>query len=642
MISRISPAMTSSTSAPSSSTTRTDAADDRHGQQQFQRAFGDELHGDERPVRGGHERAAFEGRFQSGRLRHRLFDCTLCGILLLQCPSPDSTWLRDRRVSCAAPAGGRSAPRGRDRGGRSASFELWRFGATAAAAAARVEQQVRRDFERMIGVLSRVAVGDRHRSGGRAGPRGRTGCRARSVRPHRPAAAGGRQRRRTPSPSRSTTVGGVARAWVGRPSDIGADRLSGPSAFFVTPSPLGLRLVHVLPIVGPGRAAPRFGRGRARALPGAGRGDDRRRATSSCRRRSVRRRCGRDRRGPADDPRANAFLLRAPGGEPLVEVSISPDEHRSRARVRGGDRSAAVVLVDARDHDAAADRPGCSIAGPPRRRRASSCGPRPSRSRCSPAAALAFWSRARAGAGQRPPAAALLLLGGVAGAAAIGLLAGPAVRLRVASRAARQDPAGAPTSASCWSQLLAGVAVAAVLVLFERLLQRAVDPATVDLRHFSLHPWVAGRLALLTGILACHVAALWTCTLILSAALARWRLSASAAGAPGAHRPALDRAVCRRSRCWPSRREWTLPGARARPVRPRVRARRAGRAARRRLVPPHHRRGAHPGAVRGVPGSRAPALPVGRLLRGDGDAFAHRDAVRRPGAEAFSRRCRNG
>ena len=44
---------------------------------------------------------------------------------------------------------------------------------------------------------------------------------------------------------------GVALAWVGRPSGVGVSaRLSGPSAFFETPSPLGLRLVHVLPILG--------------------------------------------------------------------------------------------------------------------------------------------------------------------------------------------------------------------------------------------------------------------------------------------------------------------------------------------------------------------------------------------------------
>ena len=42
------------------------APDDGDGQQQFQRPFGDELHGDERPVRGGNERPAFERTFKPG------------------------------------------------------------------------------------------------------------------------------------------------------------------------------------------------------------------------------------------------------------------------------------------------------------------------------------------------------------------------------------------------------------------------------------------------------------------------------------------------------------------------------------------------------------------------------------------------
>ena len=37
--------------------------------------------------------------------------------------------------------------------------ELWRFGSTQAAAAARVEQEVRQSFDRMTAVLTRVALG---------------------------------------------------------------------------------------------------------------------------------------------------------------------------------------------------------------------------------------------------------------------------------------------------------------------------------------------------------------------------------------------------------------------------------------------------------------------------------------------------
>ena len=159
-------------------------------------------------------------------------------------------------------------------------------------------------------------------------------------------------------------------------------------------------------------------------------------------------------------------------------------------------------------------------------------------------ASVAFWGALAMEAGQRPSPAALLLLGGVTGAA----------RDWAARRTGRQAARGCAGRTTgtrrahlrfVLVQLLAGVAVAAVLVLFERLLQRAVDPATVDLRHFSLHPWVADRLALLIGLLSCHVAALWTCTLILSAALARWRLPASAIGLRVQIALLLDRAFHR-------------------------------------------------------------------------------------------------
>jgi signal transduction histidine kinase len=404
-----------------------------------------------------------------------------------------------------------------------ALFELWRFGATDATAAARVEQHVRRDFDRMIGVLSRVA----------------------SAIANDPAAARGLAAgpdaardlfdlidRRLPEAEVSAEAiavtiyearGGTALAWVGRPSDIVPDRLSGPSAFFVTPSPLGLRLVHVRPITGPderrlGSVAVEHGLSPAPVSAAIAPTDFE--LPTPLGPASLRMRW----EGAGDAPRANAFLLRAPGGEPLVEVSISPgDIDRARRAWRRAVGAAVLSVV------------GITILlliGPALDRRSTAKAPREFVRSTAIALALlaggsvAFWGAFALENGQRASPAALLLLGGVAVAAAIGLLAGPAVRLRVASRPGRREPRRAYVR-FVLVQLLAGVTIAAVLVLFQRLLQRAVDPATVDLRHFSLHPWVANRLALLIGILSCHIAALWACTLLLSAALARWRLPAS-------------------------------------------------------------------------------------------------------------------
>ena len=129
------------------------------------------------------------------------------------------------------------------------AIELWRFGPNRAAAAARVEQQVRRNFDRMTTVLTRVAVGvamDPEAS--RRLMAGPDAARALFELVDRRLSEVG-----APPDAVALTIyntAGDAQAWVGRPSDIRApDRLSGPAAFFVTQTPLGLRLVHILPIL---------------------------------------------------------------------------------------------------------------------------------------------------------------------------------------------------------------------------------------------------------------------------------------------------------------------------------------------------------------------------------------------------------
>ena len=114
-------------------------------------------------------------------------------------------------------------------------------------------------------------------------------------------------------------------------------------------------------------------------------------------------------------------------------------------------------------------------------------------------------------------------LGGVTLAAIVSAVAPTAVRLRVGLRDRRRWPAR-DTTRFIASELGAGVALAALLGVFEVVLARQVDPAAVDLRHFSLHPWSVARLATLAGILAAHAAALWAGTLVCVAAIARWRL----------------------------------------------------------------------------------------------------------------------
>ncbi len=406
-----------------------------------------------------------------------------------------------------------------------AVVELWRFGLTQAATAARVEQQVRGDFERMATVLSGVAVGlAMDPDAARALSDGPDAARDLFLLLDRRLA----NVDDVPDSVAVTIYDrtGVALAWVGRPSDVGVPaRLPGPSAFFVTPSPLGLRLVHILPIMTAdqrrvGSIAAEHVLSPSPATATIAASDyilETPLGPASLRMRWE---------GAGDAPRPNAFLLHAPAGEPLVEVSIAPAD-LGAARGAWHRQVIAVVL-------AIVGVTVLLLIGPVLDRRAAATNSLGFlRETTSALLLLAAASTIVAIAlaielGRRPPPGALLLVGGVTTAAAIALLAGPVVRLRIGLRAVRRHSAHSPAG-FLLAQLVAGAAVAFLLVVFARLLPHAVDPVTVDLRHFSLHPWSATRLALLTGILTCHAAALWTCTLLLSAALARWRVAAAPA-----------------------------------------------------------------------------------------------------------------
>jgi signal transduction histidine kinase len=122
-----------------------------------------------------------------------------------------------------------------------------------------------------------------------------------------------------------------------------------------------------------------------------------------------------------------------------------------------------------------------------------------------------------------PGPAVNLAFCGVALAAMAALWAAPATRLQVAFRTRRR----AVADSRSWFvivQLAAGVAAAALVAAFAWVLARAVDPANVDVRHFSLYPWNGPRVLRLLGILSLHAAVLWGATLALIAARGTWRL----------------------------------------------------------------------------------------------------------------------
>ena len=393
------------------------------------------------------------------------------------------------------------------------ALEIWRFGTSDQATSIRVERHVRREFERMIEALSRVAGdvrGDPAASAGLA-----QGADGRSLFDLLDRRVSGADTERI-----AVTVydaDGAARAWVGRPSDISVTNVR---PFFVRQSPLGLRLMHVVPIDGPdarrlGTVAVEHVLSPAPAptitttewlLPTP-------LGPASLRM---------PWEGAGTRPGQHAFILRDPSGAALVEASIPP-ANLERARAVWRRTVVSIVL-------AVLGVTCLLLIGPLLDRRARARGTsdvvRPTLGAIALvfAGAGAIWAAFAVSGSRQLPSGVALLLGGGLAASLAALLAGPAAQLRLWSRRRRRKPGAAPVRFAL-IQIAAGTVLAAVVLIFERVLLTVVDPATVDLRHFSLYPWSVARLTLLCGTVACHAAALWTGTLVLTATCAPWKMA---------------------------------------------------------------------------------------------------------------------
>jgi signal transduction histidine kinase len=407
------------------------------------------------------------------------------------------------------------------------AFEMWRFGRSDSSAAARVEQYVRRDFDGMTAALSGVAsrvVRDPIAAQG-------LGPGADDARALFDVVAAARNASATPEEIAVTIYDArnVARAWVGRPSDIpaSADRSSGPASFFVAQSPVGLRLMHVEPLLN--AEGGRLGAVAAEHVLSAGGPTTALTAMDYTLETplapvSLRMRW----EGAGDESRPGAFILRSPSGDPLAEASVSFDDIRdARADLRRHIQAAVIITF------------GLTLLlliGPALDRRAAAGDDRAfGRATLVSAAlliggtAMIWWGFSWTVRGGQPPAEVRLVLAGAGAATLAALAAGAVGRLAVRFRHLRQAPLAAPAQFVA-KQLLAGVAAATVIIFLARLLSVAVDPVSIDLRHFSLHPWDGTRILLLTGVLAAQAAALWLATLILAAAPAAWRLPRRAGG----------------------------------------------------------------------------------------------------------------
>jgi len=404
-----------------------------------------------------------------------------------------------------------------------AALEIQRFGRTDAAAADRVHADVLRDIAGMTSRVQSVARGvatDPSVPGNM--PVEDSEDRVRML---FDVVAAARQRAGSAAPLLALTIydtAGSARAWAGRPSDLPRDRSSGPASLFVTPSPLGLRLVYVEPILATTREHARLGTvavehvlspspaastintiGGDYVLPGH-------LVPVSLRT-----------PGAANAASPNSFVVASPQGVPLLQASIDmADLQQAREHLRRIVIAVAVGVVGVTM---------LLLVGPILDRRVAA---RSASRETALSLAIGFVVLASiavlwiASAIVQRPAwnAPLTLLFVGAGAAALAATAvSGAVRLRLALRTERRWP-DAERALFVTAQLVCGAVLAAMLVGFERWLGATVDPAAVDLRHFTLHPWGGPRLAVLSGILLCHAAVMWAGALGCVTALTRWRL----------------------------------------------------------------------------------------------------------------------
>lgn len=406
-----------------------------------------------------------------------------------------------------------------------AAVEILRLGTGDAGAAARVEQEVRASIARMTDDVERVAqaIAADPRIAGAMAPEARIGDGDRIL---FDAAADARQRRPGDLSDLAVTVyggSGAPRAWAGRASDLAAERSKGPAALFVTPSPLGLRLFYLQPLVSSSQDRARLGSIAVEHVLTEAPGSPLLSANEfvmPTSRAAVTLRLHQE--GPP--PASYTFVVRAADGRPLLDASMAASE---LAAARRRHRRAVVAIAVA-----VFALTVLLLGGPLLDARAASR----SVSRewrmtmiialLTTAGGALLWLGFQVSPWSTEPAnrsAVRLLLCGAAAAALAATLVSAAVRLRLGLRLRRRWPAGHAVGFAAM-QLVSGMALAAVLVAFEIVLGRSVDPSAVDLRHFSLHPWSAPRLATLAGVLLGHAAVLWIGALVCGMALAGWRL----------------------------------------------------------------------------------------------------------------------
>jgi len=332
---------------------------------------------------------------------------------------------------------------------------------------------------------------------------------------------------------------GTPLAWAGRPSQLPAARIGATESYFFSATPLGARLVYIRPVgTGTSRvgtiAAERSVVSAERLTPGG----------------SLRLRAARDEpvairtrhaavtiepagaERPAA-PDSDTFRIDSPNGEPLITATVSAGDLRAtRGRWRRATWSlslltfagAVVLLVgplldwrnrtkQASDYVRATLFAGLVVFAA-----------RIIARMASPADwsdIRVFSSAEYAGTWPLLTSPFDFLLTAAAAGALTGLLLFAVEAWRVGGWR-RRHPVVQSRAIFLGVQVVAGVALAAVVSGHQALLRNTIANTTLDLLHFSLSEWNAPRLALQLGLVLAHATAVGLAVAVLRAALARW------------------------------------------------------------------------------------------------------------------------
>ena len=328
-------------------------------------------------------------------------------------------------------------------------------------------------------------------------------------------------------------------AWSGRPSELPDDRLQGDEAWFFARGALGLRLVYVAPVAANNRRSGTIAAERSLAPPPANRAAtvDAFRFDSRIAPVSIELNF----EGARTRPDASTFEVAAPDGKPLLTATIDPaDLSRSRERWRRATWSLSLItlaltlallcgaLLDWRNR---ATRPALYTAALVLTGGAIVAA-RLLVWRASPA----DWSEAAIFSGAAYASSLLgpllsspfdFLLTAATAASLVALLMFAVEAWRVHEwHRRRAVSGGASTVLFGVSQIVAGVLLAMLLVGYYSMLRDTVANTTLDLLHFSIHPWNTdsdiARLAIQVALIVWHATALACGVMILRAALVWW------------------------------------------------------------------------------------------------------------------------